>query len=65
MIPVEGDEFHASRCIRVDEIDWNAPVAARRPRPTRPGDVVLKVDDLTKHYAIEDKAISSRAKRAR
>jgi peptide/nickel transport system ATP-binding protein len=58
MIPVAGDEFHASRCIRVDEIDWAAPIAAPAIRePTRPGDVVLKVDDLTKHYAIEDKAI--------
>jgi peptide/nickel transport system ATP-binding protein len=58
MVPVESRDFHASRCIRVDEIDWDAPTkaAAIRP-PTTPGGVVLKVDDLTKHYAIEDRAI--------
>jgi peptide/nickel transport system ATP-binding protein len=58
MLPVKGSEQHASRCIRIDEIDWNAPVGQGLGRvPTKPGDVVLKVDDLTKHYAIEKGAI--------
>ena len=58
MIPVESRDFHASRCVRVDEIDWSAEAEAASVRePTEPGDVVLRVDDLTKHYAIEDKAI--------
>ncbi|MDQ3559306.1 MAG: ABC transporter ATP-binding protein [Pseudomonadota bacterium] len=58
MVPVQSRDFHASRCIRVDEIDWDAPVAAVAGRvPTIPGDIVLKVDDLTKHYAIEEGAI--------
>ena len=58
MVPVESRDFHASRCIRVDEIDWNAPIAKGAGRvPTIPGDIVLKVDDLTKHYAIEQGAL--------
>src|SRR5690606_36628859 len=58
MLPVESRDFHASRCIRVDEIDWSAPVAAPAAREaTVPGDVVLNVDELTKHYLIEHGAI--------
>jgi peptide/nickel transport system ATP-binding protein len=58
MIPVTSRDVHASRCIRIDEIDWDAPVGEGKGRvPTRPGDVVLKVDDLTKHYAIEQGAV--------
>ena len=58
MVPIEGSHEHASRCIRIDEIDWDAPVAGATGRvPTEPGDVVLKVDDLTKHYAIEKAAV--------
>jgi peptide/nickel transport system ATP-binding protein len=58
MVPVPSRDFHASRCIRVDEIDWEAPLAEKAGRaPVQPGDVALKVQDLTKHYAIEDKAI--------
>ena len=58
MVPVGGNELHASRCIRVDEIDWDASVNGAVSRvPTESGDVVLKVDDLTKHYAIEKGAL--------
>jgi peptide/nickel transport system ATP-binding protein len=58
MIEVPSRDFHASRCIRIDEIDWNAPPGEGKLRaPTKPGDVVLKVDDLTKHYAIEQSAL--------
>ena len=58
MVPVPSRQFHASRCIRIDEIDWYAPPAGAVARPaTEPGDVVLKVDDLTKHYSIEKGAL--------
>ena len=58
MVPVRSRDFHASRCIRIDEIDWDAPIGeGKRREATRPGDVVLKVDDLTKHYAIETSAM--------
>jgi len=58
MLPVKGSEQHGSRCIRIDEIDWEASVGKELGRvPTEPGDVVLKVDDLTKHYPIENSSI--------
>ncbi|MEJ8573054.1 ABC transporter ATP-binding protein [Microbaculum marinum] len=60
LIPMEkvdtGAE-HFVRCVRWDEIDWEAtkPKADERP-PVEPGDVVLRVEDMTKHYEIEDAA---------
>jgi peptide/nickel transport system ATP-binding protein len=58
MIPVESRDFHASRCVRIDEIDWDAPVGEGTHREeTESGDVVLKVDDLTKYYEIEQGAL--------
>ncbi len=58
MMEVPSSDFHASRCVRVDEIDWAARLGAGTERePTAPGDVVLKVDDLTKHYEIEQSAM--------
>lgn len=61
LIPMEkvdtGSE-HFVRCVRWDEIDWAAtkPKGEERP-PVPPGDVVLKVEDLTKHYEIEESAL--------
>ncbi|MCT8971152.1 ABC transporter ATP-binding protein [Microbaculum marinisediminis] len=61
LIPMEkvdtGAE-HFVRCVRWQEIDWDAtkPKADERP-PVEPGDVVLKVEDLTKHYEIEESAL--------
>ncbi len=58
MIPVPSRDFHASRCIRVDEIDWDVQVGEGVQRQaTEAGDIVLRVDDLTKHYAIESGAL--------
>jgi peptide/nickel transport system ATP-binding protein len=42
---------HASRCVRVAEIDWNAPRAAVVEKTAGAvGEVVLKVKDLCKRY---------------
>ncbi len=54
MIDVEGDPGHRVRCVRYNEIDWDAA----RPKPreveaTEAGDVVLRVEDMSKHYSIE------------
>jgi peptide/nickel transport system ATP-binding protein len=58
MVPVPSRDFHASRCIRIGEIDWDAPLGEGKVRaPTPSGDVVLRVDDLTKHYEIEGGAL--------
>jgi peptide/nickel transport system ATP-binding protein len=58
MVPVLSRDFHASRCIRIDEIDWDAPPGDGAGRTaTIPGNVVLKVEEMSKHYAIEERAI--------
>ncbi|QPC88267.1 dipeptide ABC transporter ATP-binding protein [Mesorhizobium sp. NBSH29] len=54
MIPVPGHENHQSRCVRFEEIDWEAlpPGATERKAPLKPGKTVLKVDDLRKYYKV-------------
>src|SRR5690606_33377140 len=54
MLPVEGDEGHASRCVRFDEIDWTAlPQGAQADRPpVTPGPPALRVDHLKKYYEV-------------
>ena len=58
MIAVEGNERHDTRCLRVDEIDWNAPpeIAAKTEK-TPIGDVVLKMEDLRKYYEVSANAL--------
>jgi len=53
MVAVPGAERHATRCIRMAEIDWSAPpaVAARPPRAPV-GDPVLTMDALRKYYEV-------------
>ncbi len=47
-----GDR-HRSRCIRIDEIDWEADIAdAEIEEKIEIGDVVLQVDNLKKHYSV-------------
>jgi len=44
---------HQSRCIRINEIDWNAePDRPLVSDPAEPGDVVLDVRDLKKYYSV-------------
>ncbi|MGR3463802.1 dipeptide ABC transporter ATP-binding protein [Limimaricola sp.] len=52
MIEVPGDA-HEARCIRTDEIDWDAPpeLSDHRESPEI-GKVVLKVDGLQKYYEV-------------
>lgn len=54
----KGDR-HQSRCLRVDEIDWDAPVAAQaqNPRP-RTGNVVLRMENLRKYYEVGGNALT-------
>lgn len=53
MFPIPGDDRHDSRCIRVDEIDWNAPVAASEQKQKgEVGKVVLRMDALKKYYEV-------------
>ncbi|WP_425050550.1 dipeptide ABC transporter ATP-binding protein [Psychromarinibacter sp. S121] len=58
MRQVPGDDRHASRCCRIDEIDWHAPVeASTAQEKTAPGDVVLKMDNLKKYYEVAANAL--------
>jgi len=58
MQPVEGQELHRSRCLRIDDIDWTEePDRPTVTDPATPGDVVLDVRDLKKYYSVAANAI--------
>jgi peptide/nickel transport system ATP-binding protein len=63
VIPMEdvtggGRDRHESRCLRIAEIDWNAKVAGGdNTKKTKPGKVVLKVDNLKKYYEVAANAL--------
>lgn len=49
----QGLTGHDTRCIRTDEIDWNAPIAGDHTNePIEPGGVVLRVEGLKKYYKV-------------
>ncbi|MEM0947634.1 MAG: ABC transporter ATP-binding protein [Pseudomonadota bacterium] len=58
MSNVEGDDRHDTRCLKFQEIDWDAPlkVAAQQDK-TEPGDVVLKMENLKKYYEVAANAL--------
>lgn len=58
MEPIPGDDRHFSRCLRVKEIDWNAPVAAtQQTKATEKGEVVLRMENLKKYYEVAANAL--------
>jgi len=58
MAKVTGDERHNTRCLRVAEIDWNAPIAAPvEQQSAKTGKVVLKLDHLKKYYEVAANAL--------
>ena len=55
---VKGNDRHASRCLKYEEIDWNAPIAlGQQFEKTPPGKVVLKMDNLKKYYEVSANAL--------
>ena len=52
MVAIDGTAGHWSRCIRVGEIDWDAPpdIAAAAREPVAPGAPVLKFENVRKYY---------------
>lgn len=53
MQTVEGHDTHSSRCMRISDIDWKAkPVFKGSNEKTEPGDVVLSITNLKKHYQV-------------
>ncbi|SHJ26493.1 peptide/nickel transport system ATP-binding protein [Shimia gijangensis] len=58
MVNVEGFERHSSRCLKFEEIDWNAPIAkAEVKEKGEIGEVVLKMDNLKKYYEVAANAL--------
>ncbi len=58
MLESPPGEGHRARCIRLDEIDWSLRrVKGEEREPVEPGGVVLRVEDLKKHYTIEQPAM--------
>ena len=58
MEDVEGNDRHASRCVKFNEIDWNAPMQlAEVKQKGEIGKVVLKMDNLKKYYEVAASAL--------
>jgi peptide/nickel transport system ATP-binding protein len=57
MLEVAPGSGQAARCVRIDEIDWTVSrPKAEEHAPVARGQVVLSVEDLSKHYVIESGA---------
>ncbi|MEX3015154.1 dipeptide ABC transporter ATP-binding protein [Gymnodinialimonas hymeniacidonis] len=58
MADLDHGDRHATRCLRYDEIDWDAPpdVAASTEKAAI-GDTVLKIDNLKKYYEVAANAL--------
>ncbi|WP_299150010.1 ABC transporter ATP-binding protein [uncultured Tateyamaria sp.] len=60
MRPANPDASHESRCVKFEEIDWNAPMElAEVKQKGEIGDVVLKMDNLKKYYEVAASALFS------
>jgi len=58
MAPFVDDDRHDSRCVKFEEIDWNAKLEAGSDNPkVMSGKVVLKVDNLKKYYEVAANAV--------
>jgi len=58
MEDVSGADRHQSRCLKFNEIDWNAPlVLGEQKEKPEPGNVVLKMDNLKKYYEVAANAL--------
>ena len=58
MAHLDHGDRHETRCLKYDEIDWNAPiVAAVQKEKTEVGRVVLKMENLKKYYEVAANAL--------
>jgi peptide/nickel transport system ATP-binding protein len=58
MSAIPDDDRHNTRCLRFRDIDWNAPIKASVvSEKTKPGNVVLKIDNLKKYYEVAANAL--------
>jgi peptide/nickel transport system ATP-binding protein len=64
MSGIPGDNRHASRCLRWEEIDWDAKAARREVKVKADvGKVVLKMEDLKKYYSVSGGAFGGGTKK--
>ena len=58
MDAVPGNDRHHTRCLKFQEIDWNAPITlAEQKDKGEIGRVVLKMDNLKKYYEVAANAL--------
>ncbi|MDP6967798.1 MAG: ABC transporter ATP-binding protein [Gammaproteobacteria bacterium] len=58
MVDVDIANNHMSRCLKVTEIDWDAPIAAAaNVEVLEPGRTVLKIANLRKYYEVAASAL--------
>jgi peptide/nickel transport system ATP-binding protein len=58
MVGVDGNDRHATRCLKHEEIDWDAPIALGEQKVKGEiGKVVLKIDKLKKYYEVSANAL--------
>ena len=58
MDTVPHGERHGSRCLRWNEINWDAPLElAETKTKAEPGRVILKIDNLKKYYEVAANAL--------
>ena len=58
MDTVPHGERHGSRCLRWNEINWDAPLElAETKAKAEPGRVILKIDNLKKYYEVAANAL--------
>jgi peptide/nickel transport system ATP-binding protein len=58
MHPADADGAHETRCVKFNEIDWNAPlVAADTKTKGEIGEVVLSMKNLKKYYEVAANAL--------
>ena len=58
MLTVPDRDHHQSRCLKFNEIDWNAKLAGVVEKNRRPiGDVVIDVDEIKKYYEVSSNAL--------
>ncbi|SDU10114.1 ABC transporter ATP-binding protein [Stappia sp. ES.058] len=59
MHSVPGDDDHKVRCERFQEIDWDRDLPKGEARdPVPAGNIVLSVEEMTKHYTIDSSGLA-------
>jgi peptide/nickel transport system ATP-binding protein len=54
----DGDGRHHTRCVKFQEIDWNAPIAlGEQKQKAKVGEVVLEINNLKKYYEVAANAM--------